>query len=88
MKRRELTFITVALILGAVMGGLIGSILGTFLPPSAAKTLFTESISVGFDTVKVDFYAIAFTVGLKVKINFMSVLFVLLVIIYFKWWFL
>jgi len=83
-----MTFITVALVLGAIMGGLVGNILGTFLPPSGAKTLFTESVSVGFDTVKVDFYAIAFTFGLKVKINFMSVLFVLLVIVYFRWWYL
>ena len=88
MKKREMTFITVALVLGAIMGGLIGSVLGTFLPPSAAKTLFTETISVGFDTVKVDFYSIAFTFGLKVKINFMSVLVVLLVIVYFRWWYL
>ena len=88
MKRRELTFIIVALILGAIFGGLIGDVIGTFLPPSGAKTVFTKSIEVGFDTIKVDFYAIAFTFGLTIKINFMSVLVVLLVIIYFRWWYL
>ncbi len=88
MKRRELTFIIVALILGAIFGGLIGDVIGTFLPPSGAKTVFSKSIEVGFDTIKVDFYAIAFTFGLTIKINFMSVLVVLLVIIYFRWWYL
>lgn len=88
MKKREVTFVVVALILGAVFGGLIGDILGSYLPPSAAKTLFTKSIEIGFETVKVDFYAIAFTIGFMLKINFMSVLFVILVIIYFKWWYL
>ena len=88
MKRRELTFIIVALILGAIIGGLVGDIIGTFLPPSAAKTLFTKSLEIGFKTIKVDFYALAFTIGLTIKINFMSVLFVLLVLIYFKWWYL
>lgn len=88
MKRRELTFIIVALVLGAIFGGLIGDIVGTFLPPSGAKTVFSKSIEVGFDTIKVDFYAIAFTFGLTIKINFMSVLVVLLVIIYFRWWYL
>ncbi len=87
MKRRELTFIIVALVLGAVLGGLVGDIIGTFLPAGAAKTVFTKSIEIGFDTVKVDFYALSFTFGLKLKINFMSMLVVLLVIIYFRWWY-
>lgn len=87
MKKRELTFIIVGLVLGAVMGGLVGDIIGTFLPAGAAKTVFTKSIVIGFDTVKVDFYAISFTFGLKFKINFMSILVVLLVIIYFRWWY-
>ena len=87
MKKRELTFIIVALVLGAVLGGLVGDIIGTFLPAGAAKTVFTKSIVIGFDTVKVDFYAISFTFGLKLKINFMSMLVVLLVIIYFRWWY-
>jgi hypothetical protein len=87
LKSRELTFIVVALVLGAVIGGLIGDIIGTFLPAGAAKTVFTKSIEIGFDTVKVDFYAIALTFGLKLKINFMSMLVVLLVIIYFRWWY-
>ncbi|MBU8934238.1 MAG: DUF4321 domain-containing protein [candidate division Zixibacteria bacterium] len=88
MKKREVTFILVALVLGAVAGGLIGDIIGTFLPAGAAKTVFTKSIEIGFDTVKVDFYAISFTIGLMLKINFMSVLVLLLVIIYFRWWYL
>jgi hypothetical protein len=88
LKKRELTFIVVALLLGAVIGGLIGDIIGTFLPPGAAKTVFTKTIEIGFDTVKVDFFSIAFTFGLKLKINFMSMMVVLLVIIYFRWWYL
>ena len=88
MKKKELTFIIVGLILGAVIGGLVGDIIGTFLPPGAAKTVFTKSVSIGVDTFKVDFYTISFTFGLKIKINFMSMLVVLLVIIYFRWWYL
>jgi len=88
LKKRELTFIIVALILGAVIGGLIGDIIGTFLPPGAAKTVFTKTIEIGFDTVKADFFIISFILGLKLKINFMSMMVVLLVIIYFRWWYL
>ena len=88
MKKRELTFIITALILGAVIGGLIGDIIGAYLPPGAAKTVFTKSVEIGLNTTRVDLYAISFTIGLTFKINFMSVLVVLLVIVYFRWWYL
>ncbi len=88
MKRREVIFIITALILGAVMGGLVGDIVGTFLPPGAAKTVFTKSIQIGFDTTRIELYAISLTFGLMFKINFMSVLVVLLVLVYFRWWYL
>ena len=87
MKKRELTFIIVALLLGAILGGFVGEIIGSFLPPGAAKTLFTKSLKIGFDTTRFEFYAISLTFGLMFKINFMSILGVLLVIIYFKWWY-
>jgi hypothetical protein len=88
MKRREVIFIITALILGAVMGGLVGDIIGTFLPPGAAKTVFTKSIEIGIDTTRIEFYAISLTFGLMFKINFMSVLVVLLILVYFRWWYL
>lgn len=88
MKRREVLFIVTALILGAVVGGVIGDIIGTFLPPGAAKTLFSKSIQIGLDTTRIDFYAVALTFGLMVKINFVSVLTVIFVIVYFRWWYL
>ncbi len=88
MKRREVIFIVTALILGAVIGGLIGDIIGTFLPPGAAKTLFSKSIQIGLDTTRLDFFSITITFGLMVKINFVSILTVILVIVYFRWWYL
>ena len=88
MKRREVIFITVALILGAVIGGLLGDIIATYLPEGAAKTLFSKSIEIGFERVNLDFYAILFTIGLMIKINLLSALAVILVIIYFRWWYL
>ncbi len=87
MKGRELTFIIVALLLGAILGGFVGELIGSFLPEGAAKTLFTKSVSIGFETTRVQLYSFSFTIGLMFKINFMSVLVVLLVIIYFRWWY-
>jgi hypothetical protein len=87
LKKRELTFLITALLLGAILGGFAGELIGSFLPPGAAKTLFTKSVKIGFETTRVEFYAISFTVGLMFKLNFMSILGVLLVIMYFKWWY-
>ncbi len=87
MKGRELTFIIVALLLGAILGGFVGELIGSFLPEGAAKTLFTKSVNVGFETTRVQLYSLSFTIGMMFKINFMSVLIVLLVIIYFRWWY-
>jgi hypothetical protein len=88
VKKRELTFIVTALVLGAVVGGLIGDVIGTYLPEGAAKTVFSKSIQIGLDTTKIELYALSLTFGLMIKINFMSVLIVLLVIVYFRWWYL
>ncbi len=87
MKKRELTFIIVGLLLGAILGGFIGEMVGSFLPPGAAKVLFAKSLKVGFETTRVELYSISFTIGIMFKINFMSVLGVLLVIMYFRWWY-
>jgi hypothetical protein len=87
LKKRELTFITVALVLGAILGGLVGEIAGSFLPEGSVKMLFTKSFDVGFEPVKVNLYAVNLTFGLMFRINFVSVITVLLVIIYFRWWY-
>jgi hypothetical protein len=87
LKGRELTFIIIALLLGAIIGGFVGDLIGSLLPPGAAKTLFSKSVQIGFESTHVEFYAVSFTIGLMFKINFVSVLTVLLVIIYFRWWY-
>ena len=88
MKGREITFLLIALILAAVVGGLIGDIIGSFMPEGAVKILFQKCITIGFKPLTVELFAVSFTIGLMVKINFVSVLFILLVVLYFRWWFL
>jgi hypothetical protein len=88
LKGREVTFLLVALVLAAVVGGLIGDIVGTFLPEGAVKTLFQKNVPIGFEPLTVELFALSFTIGLMVKINFVSILFLILVVIYFRWWFL
>jgi len=87
MKRRDLFFLIFSLLLAGVVGGLAGDIIGHFLPDGAVKTLFLKSIEVGFDATSFNFYVISFTFGFHFSINFMSVLFMILVLIYFRWWY-
>lgn len=88
MKGREIAFLIIALILGAVVGGLVGEIMGSFVPDGAVKTLFEKSVDIGFKPITLELYALSFTIGLLIKINFVSILFIILVVIYFRWWFL
>jgi hypothetical protein len=97
VRRQELTFLIVGMILAAIAGGLIGQLVGSFLPEGTIKTLFQTSIEVGFgqgvalepvQPLVLDLYALTLILGFTLKINFVSVLFVLLVFVYFQWWYL
>lgn len=87
MKRREVIFLTVSLILAAVSGGLLGELIGSFLPAGAVKTLFMKSVDIGIDAFTLRLYALSFTLGFAVKFNFVSVLMIIFVIVYFRWWY-
>jgi hypothetical protein len=88
LKTPEITSIVITLLLAAVIGGLIGDLIGTFIPEGAVRTLFQKYLPIGFDAISVDFFSISFTFGLWLKINFVSVLMVILVLVYFRWWYL
>jgi hypothetical protein len=97
VKRQELTFLIVGMILAAVAGGLIGELVGSFLPEGTIKTLFETNIQIGFgrgvdlkpvEPLVLDLYALTLILGFTLQINFVSVLFVLLVFVYFQWWYL
>ena len=97
VKRQELTFLIVGMILAAVAGGLIGDLVGSFLPEGTIKTLFETNIEIGVgrsvdhqpvEPLVINLYAITLILGFTLKINFVSVLFVFLVFVYFQWWYL
>ncbi len=87
MKNREVTFLIVSIVMAAVCGGLVGDMISGFLPEGTAKMLFAKDLPIGFDATKVDLYALSFTVGIMLKVNLMSILFVILILIYFRWWY-
>jgi len=88
MRKPQAWVLIVALVLGAILGGLLGGIIGSFLPDGAAKTLFMRSLDIGFEPTTFHLYALTFTLGFMIKLNFVSLLMVILAIIYFRWWYL
>lgn len=97
LKRQELTFLIVGMLLAAIAGGLIGDLVGSFLPEGTIRTLFKTNIEIGFgqgvdlkpvQPLVLNLYAITLILGFTLKINFVSVLFVFLVFVYFQWWYL
>lgn len=98
MNSRELTFIIVSLLLATIFGGFLGQLIGEYLPDGAVKTLFQQNLEIGIgkkgvlvndiqEPININLYSISIAFGLLIKINFVSVLMVILVIIYFKWWY-
>ncbi|MCK4857300.1 MAG: DUF4321 domain-containing protein [candidate division Zixibacteria bacterium] len=87
MRRNEITFLIFSLLLAAIVGGLVGDVIGGFLPEGSARTLFKKNIQVGVEPTTADFFSISFTIGFMFKINFVSVLFLVMVLIYFRWWY-
>ncbi len=88
MRRDKFAILFMAIITGAVIGGLVGSILAYILPPGVVKTLLQKSITLGFEPVRVDLWVISLTFGLKLYINFLSIIGIFVAIYYFKWWYL
>ena len=99
MRDKEIKFVIFALALAAIVGGFMGQLIGEYLPEGAVKTLFVKSMDIGIgqrgitvndvqEPIYINLYSISLAFGLLIKINFVSLLMIILVIIYFKWWYL
>jgi hypothetical protein len=99
LRDREIRFIVISLIMAAIVGGFIGQLIGEYLPDGAVKTLFKNSLEVGIgqrgitvngiqEPIYINLYSISLAFGLLIRINFVSLLMIILVIIYFRWWYL
>lgn len=99
MRDKEIRFVIFSLLMAAIIGGFVGEFIGSYLPEGAVKTLFIRSLDIGIgqrglavndiqEPIYINLYSISLAFGLLIKINFVSLLLIILVIIYFKWWYL
>ncbi|RLC35996.1 hypothetical protein DRH29_05395 [candidate division Kazan bacterium] len=87
MKKHNVGFICLILLLAIIIGGYIGELITILLPEGGVKTFFSRSVEFGFDTISVNLVLIQFDLGLLVKFNIISLLALLVVAYYFRWWF-
>lgn len=76
----------VSIIVGLIIGGLLGELISYVLPTGVVKTFFLKSVDFGFEPVKVDLVILSFTFGFKMEFNFISLVSIVIIIYYFKWW--
>jgi len=99
LRDREIKFIIFSLLFATITGGFIGQLIGEYLPDGAVKTLFVNSLDIGIgrrgvsvneiqEPIYINLFSVSLAFGLLIKINFVSLLLIILVIIYFKWWYL
>jgi len=99
LRDKEIRFVIFSLVMAAIVGGFIGELIGSYLPDGAVKTLFVKSLDIGIgqrgisvneiqEPIYINLFSVSLAFGLLIKINFVSLLMIILVIIYFKWWYL
>ena len=84
-KRNLWTFV-VAIIIGLVSGSLISQLLLMVLPTGVVRDFLTKAVSFGLKNVEVDIGVINFSFGLNFNFTIVSMLIVVGIVYYFKWW--
>ncbi|MFH0778181.1 MAG: DUF4321 domain-containing protein [Candidatus Eisenbacteria bacterium] len=85
LKDKRLGYLTLVLLLGLAVGSAFGEILGYLLPESPVKTVFVIGYTYVFPPATLNLVILTLTLGFTIKINVISVLFVLLLAHLLKW---
>lgn len=85
--RRRMGRLLVVVLIGLLLGALLSELAIRFMPESSARTFFTTSVSAAFGPLVIDLVAVGFTLGpLVVRLDFLSVLGVLVVALAARTW--
>ncbi len=84
-RQRSMLLLLIALIFGAATGALLGDLLSLTLPDGVVKQFFLQSVSWGFSPVTIDLLVTTITVGLRFKFSISSVLGLMAVYYFFRY---
>ncbi|MBV9110797.1 MAG: hypothetical protein JO306_15410 [Gemmatimonadetes bacterium] len=86
-RSRRMGRLLVVVLIGLLLGALLSELAVRFMPDSSARTFFTTSVAAAFGPLVVDLVAVGFTVGpLVIRLDFLSVLGVLVVALAARTW--
>jgi len=85
MEKKYWTFL-ISIFAGIVSGALVSELLKMILPTGVVKDFLTYSVNFGLDPLGINLGVLKFTFGLTFSFTVVSLLFLIAVIYYFKWW--
>lgn len=85
MRRKNLGWIIMVLVIGALVGSALGEVLALILPPGVVREFFLRSAIFSFGPGDLDLSILKFTFGFSLKLNVIGALGVLLVGYILRW---
>ncbi len=85
-QKKPLGLVLIILILGMLVGSVLGELIGEFVVDGVVKDFFTRSITAGFGPAPLDLVVVQLTLGMRVKLNVISVVGVALAAYLLRWY--
>ena len=84
-SKRSLWFITMVLILGAMLGTLLGEVIGLTLPDGVVKKFFMNGPDLGFSPFTLNLVLFSVTFGLTLKVNVVGGIGIFVAVYLLRW---
>jgi hypothetical protein len=81
---KNIFFLAIILIIGAVIGSVLGKFVGYLLPEGGIREALTESVTAGLNPTTLDLQVIEFTIGCIFKFNFSSIVGIIIAVMILK----
>lgn len=87
MKRRlSISWVLLAVVLGALMGSALGEVIGLVLPDGVVKEFFLRAATFGINPAVINLVVISFTFGFTFKLNIIGFIGIIIAAYIFRWY--
>jgi Na+/H+-dicarboxylate symporter len=85
MRKKNLWWILLVLVLGALVGSALGEVLALILPAGVVRDFFLRAAEFSVGPAEINLVVVRFTLGFAMKLNISGVLGILLVGYILRW---
>lgn len=85
MRRKNLGWILIIVILGALIGSALGEVLGLILPEGVVKEFFLRSAQFSLGPASLNLIILTITLGFSIKLNVIGVLGIIFAAYALRW---